>query len=48
MDDLSTRKHTDAKVPALVIGEKAARAEFTRDMKHLTDIAPAIWKIVMS
>jgi len=47
MDDLSTRKHTAAHVPAFVIGEKAARDEFTRDMKDLTDIAPAIWKTVM-
>jgi hypothetical protein len=47
MDDLSTRKHTDADVPALVIGNKIAREEFTRDLKDLTDIAPAIWKTVM-
>lgn len=47
MEDLSTRRHTDAHVPALVIGEKAAREEFTRDLQSLTDIAPAIWKIVM-
>jgi len=47
MDDLSTRKHTDADVPALVIGNKSARDEFTRGMKDLTDIAPAIWKTVM-
>jgi 2,3-bisphosphoglycerate-independent phosphoglycerate mutase len=47
MDDLSTRKHTDADVPALVIGNKTARDEFTRDLKDLTDIAPAIWKTVM-
>ena len=47
MEDLSTRRHTDAPVPALVIGDKAAREEFTRDMKELTDIAPAIWKTVM-
>ncbi len=47
MDDLSTRKHTAANVPALVIGDKAAREEFTRDMKYLTNIAPAIWKTVM-
>jgi hypothetical protein len=47
MEDLSTRRHTDADVPALVIGNKAARDEFTRDMKELTDIAPAIWKTVM-
>lgn len=47
MDDLSTRKHTPADVPALVIGDKSAREEFTRDLKDLTQIAPAIWKTVM-
>lgn len=47
MDDLSTRKHTDADVPVLVIGRKAAREEFTRGMKDLTDIAPAIWRTVV-
>lgn len=47
MEDLSTRRHTDADVPALVIGEKAAREEFTRSMKDLTDIAPAIRRTVM-
>jgi hypothetical protein len=47
MDDLSTRKHTDADVPALVIGNRTARDEFTRGMEDLTDIAPAIWKTVM-
>lgn len=46
MEDLSTRKHTDADVPALVIGEKSAREEFMRDMKEITDIAPAIWNTV--
>ena len=48
MEDLSTRRHTDANVPALVIGNKTARDEFTRNLKDLTDIAPAIWKTVMS
>jgi 2,3-bisphosphoglycerate-independent phosphoglycerate mutase len=48
MEDLSTRRHTDANVPALVIGNKSARDEFTREMKDLTHIAPAIWKTVMS
>ena len=47
MEDLSTRRHTDAHVPALVIGNAFARDEFTRGMKALTDIAPAIWKTVM-
>lgn len=48
MEDLSTRKHTDAMVPALVIGEKNARDEFTRGMTDLTHIAPAIWSTVLS
>ncbi|HEX2996528.1 MAG TPA: hypothetical protein VHP14_17005 [Anaerolineales bacterium] len=48
MEDLSTRRHTNADVPALVIGDKAAHEEFTRGMKDLTHIAPAIWKTVMS
>lgn len=47
MEDLSTRKHTDANVPALIIGNKSAREEFARDMEDLTDIAPAIWKLAM-
>ena len=47
MEDLSTRKHTSANVPALVIGEKSARAEFTRGMTDLTHVAPAIWRTVI-
>ena len=47
MEDLSTRKHTGADVPALVIGNSTAREEFTRGIKDLTHIAPAIWKTVM-
>lgn len=47
MEDLSTRRHTDAVVPALIIGEKAAREEFTQHMKDLTDIAPAIRRAVL-
>ncbi|GJQ51895.1 MAG: metalloenzyme [Anaerolineaceae bacterium] len=44
MEDLSTRKHTDADVPALVIGSKQAREEFTPGMTNLADLAPAIWR----
>jgi 2,3-bisphosphoglycerate-independent phosphoglycerate mutase len=47
MEDISTRRHTAAPVPALVIGEENARDEFTRGMKEITDIAPAIWREVM-
>jgi hypothetical protein len=46
MEDMSTRRHTNAMVPVLVIGEQKAREEFTRGMKEITDIAPAIWKTV--
>lgn len=47
MEDLSTRKHTAANVPALVIGDRARRDEFTRNINDLTDIAPAIRKAVL-
>ena len=46
MEDVSTRKHTNAHVPALVIGGKSARGEFTQGMADLTHVAPAIWKTV--
>jgi 2,3-bisphosphoglycerate-independent phosphoglycerate mutase len=42
MEDLSTRKHTDAKVPLLLFGDKAARDEFKTELNDLTGIAPAI------
>jgi len=47
MEDLSTRKHTNAHVPALVIGEKAVREEFTRGMTDLTHVAPAILRLLL-
>ena len=47
MEDLSTRKHTNADVPLMVIGDKTAREEFTRGMTDLTHIAPAIWRTIM-
>jgi bisphosphoglycerate-independent phosphoglycerate mutase (AlkP superfamily) len=46
MEDVSTRKHTDGHVPVLVLGNKAAREEFTNGMTDLTHIAPAIWRAV--
>jgi hypothetical protein len=45
MEDMSTRRHTDVDVPALVIGEKSARDKFTRKMKEITDVAPAIERL---
>ena len=46
MEDLSTRRHTDAKVPLLVIGDLRARQEFFSGIRALTDIAPAIEKFL--
>jgi hypothetical protein len=40
MEDLSTRRHTDAKVPGLVIGKK--HKSFTEGLTDLTGIAPRI------
>ena len=44
MEDLSTRRHTDADVPLLLFGEKNIRREFQKDIQDLTGIAPAIEK----
>ncbi len=46
MEDLSTRKHTDAKVPLLLFGDKNTRREFQKDIHDLTGIAPAISKLL--
>lgn len=42
LEDLSTRKHTENPVPALIIGSSNFRSKFTSGMKDLTDITPAI------
>ena len=46
MEDLSTRRHTDASVPGLLIGSRRAREEFARGLTNLTGIAPAIYNLV--
>jgi hypothetical protein len=46
MEDLSTRRHTDANVPGLVIGSQAAREMFVEGLTDLTGIAPAIKRII--
>jgi len=38
MEDLSTRRHTDAKVPGLLIGSSEARAAFASGLNDLTGI----------
>jgi hypothetical protein len=47
MEDLSTRRHTEAPVPALLIGERAARQAFASGLHDLTGIAPAIERLVV-
>lgn len=42
MEDLSTRKHTAADVPLLLIGDLNKRREFQKDIRDLTGVAPAI------
>lgn len=44
MEDLSTRKHTSAKVPLLLIGDLEERRIFQAKIHDLTGIAPAIEK----
>lgn len=46
MEDLSTRRHTYNKVPALVIGDPELRHKFSEKLQDLTDIAPAITNIL--
>ncbi|RJP51461.1 MAG: metalloenzyme domain-containing protein [Anaerolineaceae bacterium] len=46
LEDLSTRRHTDAKVPGLVIGARSVREKFAEGLTDLTGIAPAIQKII--
>ncbi len=47
LEDLSTRRHTEAPVPCLVIGERAARRRFIAGLTDLTGIAPAIRRLVI-
>ncbi len=46
LEDLSTRRHTLNPVPALVIGAAQHRREFTRDLKDLSSVAPAILRML--
>ncbi|MEW5829280.1 MAG: metalloenzyme domain-containing protein [Chloroflexota bacterium] len=42
MEDLSTRRHTGAKVPGLLIGSRAARERFAEGLASLADVVPVI------
>jgi hypothetical protein len=47
MEDLSTRRHTAAPVPCLLIGSKTLRSEFTHGLTDLAGIAPAIQRLIL-
>jgi hypothetical protein len=42
MEDLSTRRHTNAKVPAVLFGSPGSRADFSSGLTDLTGIYPHI------
>ena len=46
MEDLSTRRHTNAKVPALLFGSKKARIDFYSGLGDLTGIYGGILKTI--
>jgi len=46
MEDLSTRRHTAANVPLLLLGDNIHRREFQKGVHDLTGIAPAISKFL--
>jgi 2,3-bisphosphoglycerate-independent phosphoglycerate mutase len=46
MEDLSTRRHTENKVPCLIIGDQKLRREFASGLNDLTGIAPAIQRLL--
>jgi 2,3-bisphosphoglycerate-independent phosphoglycerate mutase len=47
MEDLSTRRHTRNPVPALLIGSPGLRDRFSAGLRALTDIAPAISRLLI-
>jgi 2,3-bisphosphoglycerate-independent phosphoglycerate mutase len=47
MEDLSTRRHTQAKVPGLLFGASQARATFSKGLTDLTGISPRIFDAVL-
>jgi len=46
IEDLTIRKHTLNKVPALLIGDSALRNELQKEMRDLTDIIPALYRVL--
>ncbi len=48
MEDLSTRRHTSARVPGLLIGSDHARENFSAGLTDLTGISPRILQMVLA
>lgn len=48
MEDLSTRKHTAAEVPLLLLGNADHRREFQKGINDLTGIAPSIHRFLQN
>jgi hypothetical protein len=46
MEDLSTRRHTQAQVPAILIGPAEARRQFADGLRDLTGVAPAVLRLL--
>lgn len=46
LEDLSTRRHTNNPVPALLIGDPTFRQRFATDLHNLTGITPAILNLL--
>lgn len=47
MEDINTRRHTFARVPALLIGPQAQRQAFANGLTNLAGIAPAILAAIL-
>ncbi len=47
MEDLSTRRHTYAQVPGLLLGSASARAAFTEDLTDLAGISARIFNAII-
>jgi len=47
LEDLSTHHHTLNPAPALLVGAPEMRRSFTQGLKDLTDVAPAILRLLV-
>jgi 2,3-bisphosphoglycerate-independent phosphoglycerate mutase len=47
LEDLSTRRHTLNPAPALLVGAPELRRAFTQGLKDLTDVTPAILRLLI-